>query len=109
MKEQKQSGKERGGGFKYDDGKLLAAIPFEDFPLGLTELIKVSTMGAKKYNRSSWTQVPNAEERYRDAMARHFIASFQENKDQESGLDHLAHLIWNALALMQLKGSKINE
>ena len=89
--------------YKYDNGKLLAAIPFEDFPNGMKEMIKVCTMGAEKYSRSSWRQVENAEQRYSDAMARHFLACFVEATDEESNLDHLAHLAWNCMALMELR------
>ncbi len=95
------------GGMKFDKGKLLANIPFEDFPLALRELIRVCTFGAKKYARSSWKTVPNAETRYGDARARHFIdASAGIDLDEESELDHLAHEAWNCLALLQLKLEK---
>ena len=88
---------------KYDGGKPLAAIPFEDFNDAIKELIRVCTFGANKYARSSWKNVENAERRYKDAMARHFIDQFVEDKDEESGLYHKAHLAWNALAVLQLE------
>lgn len=89
--------------FKRDAGKLLAAIPFEDFPDALLELFGVCTFGAEKYSRSSWKQVEGKETRYNDARARHFSSSFSEDLDPESGYDHLAHEAWNCLALLQLK------
>ena len=95
---------------KKDQGKLLAGIPFEDFPLAMQELIRVSTFGAQKYSRSSWKSVPDREVRYYDARARHFLGlnpdgSITEN-DIETGYDHLAHEIWNCMALLQLKLEK---
>ena len=91
---------------KYDSGKLLANIPFEDFPLAIKELIRVCTFGAQKYARSSWKTVSNGEQRYQDARARHFL---EVGKDEESELDHLAHEAWNCLALLQLKLEKQNQ
>lgn len=87
---------------KYDGGKNLAAIPFQDFPDAINELVKVCSFGARKYERSSWKGVPNAEVRYEDALARHFLSSYVEEKDSESALYHKAHLAWNALATLQL-------
>lgn len=89
--------------YKKDAGKLLAAIPFEDFPLALRELLGVCTFGAEKYSRSSWRKVDDRTTRYNDARARHFISSHTEDLDEESGFHHLAHEAWNCLALLQLK------
>jgi hypothetical protein len=94
---------------KFDGGKVLAAIPFQDFPLAIRELVQVCTFGAQKYDRSSWSTVPNAEVRYEDALARHFLAQYTENLDQESGLYHKAHLAWNALATLEMELRKLEE
>lgn len=92
---------------KYDSGKLLAAIPFEDFPLALKEIAKISTYGAVKYERSSWKTVSNKEIRYKDAMFRHLLEMMAgEELDDESKLLHHAHFAWNVLALLQLKLEK---
>lgn len=91
------------GGMKYDKGKLQAGILFEDFPLALKEVMNVATFGAQKYARSSWKTVPNARQRYGDALVRHQIEMNLEDKDPESNILHLAHFAWNALALLQLK------
>lgn len=89
---------------KYDEGKLLGNVIFEDFPDAIREVIRVATFGAKKYARSSWKTVSNGKQRYSDAKARHFLdASAGIDLDSESGLDHLAHEAWNALAVLQLK------
>jgi hypothetical protein len=87
---------------KYDGGKMFASLPFLDFPDAIQELIKVSTFGANKYARHSWKVVPNAMMRYEDALARHFLSQFIEDKDAESGISHKAHLAWNALATLQM-------
>lgn len=92
--------------FKADAGKLLAAIPFQDFPDAFRELLKVCTFGAEKYERSSWKHVPDKEVRYADARARHFVSSFHETVDSESRISHLAHEAWNCLALLQLEIEK---
>ena len=88
---------------KFDGGKLRASLIFDDFPDAMEELIRVADMGANKYEAHSWRTVSNAEERYRDALTRHFLASFKGVQDEESGLDHLAHMAWGCLALMELR------
>lgn len=58
--------------------------------------------GLEKYGEEgSWADVPNGRLRYRDAAARHFIAYVWRGKDEdeESGLNHLAHLAANLLFL----------
>lgn len=98
-------GQEGAVGMKYDNGKLLAAIPFQDFPRALKAVAGISTYGAKKYARSSWKGVPGARERYEDALHRHFLEYHISGKysvDDESGLLHFAHLAWNVLALLEL-------
>lgn len=94
---------------KFDGGKLRASLPFLDFPNAMEELVRVADMGSKKYEASSWKTVPNAEERYRDALTRHFLASFKGVQDEESGLDHLAHMAWGCMALMELRIAREKE
>lgn len=88
------------GGLKYDAGKVQAGVLI-DFRNALMEVAKVGTFGAEKYARDSWRQVENGEQRYTDALWRHLLAA--DEKDLESGLDHLAHLAWNILAVLELK------
>lgn len=94
---------------KYDGGKIRASLPFIDFPYGLQQLVGVADMGARKYEPHSWRTIENAEERYKDAIARHFLASFDDPVDEESGLDHLAHMAWNCLALMEFKKEREDD
>lgn len=79
----------RGEGFKADAGKpdwmLLPFGPVE-------EIVKVLTLGAKKYAPDNWQKVPEAERRYPAALLRHVVARLQgERFDPETGLPHLAH------------------
>ena len=88
---------------KFDKGKPQAHIPFEDFPRALFEVMRVSDFGANKYERSSWRDVPNRDQRYRDAYMRHFFQLWNGQRfDEETGLDHRAHIVWGLLASMQV-------
>lgn len=92
---------------KFDDGKVMAALPFEDFPHAIHAVARVGTFGAKKYARHSWKTVNDAFTRYQDAAYRHRLAIHMgEVTDSESGLPHRAHLVWNELVLLQLELSK---
>jgi hypothetical protein len=87
---------------KKDAGKTLMGLVYRDFALPLRFVAKVGTMGAKKYARGLWMEIPQ-EEVYRleDAMFRHWDAYVSgEFTDAESGLPHLAHFAWNAIALL---------
>lgn len=58
----------------------------------LGSVVDVLTYGAKKYAPHNWQKVPEARERYEDALERHLVAwRLGENVDPESGLPHLAH------------------
>lgn len=90
-------------GMKYDGGKQLANILFQDFPRALEAIVAIATFGAKKYKRNSWLTVPDALERYSDAMVRHQLAMGRgETYDPESRLLHYAHFAWNVLATLEL-------
>lgn len=97
---------------KKDLGKPYAALPFQDFPNGMQGLINVSTFGANKYSRGGWREVidngtvdvESSRTRIQDALFRHILAYLKgEEKDEESGEDHLSHAVWNMLALIELK------
>ena len=89
-------------GVKHDEGKVLAGL-IGDFGLALMEVARVGTFGAEKYTRGGWQSVPNGRERYNDAMWRHLLASSEEVIDPESGLEHELHMVWNALAKLELR------
>lgn len=75
-------------------------------PLALLELAKVAGMGAKKYSRGNYLNGYDWS-LCMDALSRHFLAwQSGEDVDDESGLPHMAHAAWHALALVsfQLRG-----
>lgn len=79
----------RGEGFKADAEKprwdLLPWGPVED-------IVRVLTLGARKYAPDNWQKVPEAPRRYLAALFRHIIARVRgERLDPETGLPHLAH------------------
>ena len=91
-------------GMKFDAGKLMAGLMVSDFANALLAVSEVTTFGAKKYAPRSWMTVPNARDRYNDALHRHLLmAAAGEKQDQESKLLHAAHVAWNALALLELE------
>lgn len=90
-------------GVKDDKDKMMARLIFSYFPRSLKAVGRVSTMGAKKYKPYGWESVPDALVRYDDAMGRHYLERYIEEIDPESDEDHLAHIAWNALAILELK------
>ena len=67
----------------------------------LRAVAAVLTYGAVKYARDSWQTVPDAKRRYEDALDRHLNAwKSGEQRDEESGMLHLAHAACNALFLL---------
>lgn len=69
----------------------------------LIEVAKVGTFGAAKYTDDGWVEVPDGFRRYEDAQQRHAAYRHMgEDHDPESGLLHLAHEAWNALAKLDL-------
>ena len=89
-------------GAKLDAGKVKAGV-LEDFSLALWEVARVGTFGAEKYTRGGWQEVPNGQERYKDAKWRHLLKKRHEENDQESDIEHMAHEAWNILAELELK------
>jgi len=97
-------------GMKYDGGKIIAGVILEDFPNAITGVCEVATFGANKYKRSSWQSVPNAIQRYTDAMMRHQLAKGRgETIDPESGLPHSYHIACNGLAIIELENVSNNS
>lgn len=72
-----------------------------DFKHAVVAVGEVGTFGANKYTDHGWLDVPQGPARYRDALLRHLFAD--ETHDPESGLPHLAHAAWNALAILELE------
>lgn len=89
-------------GVKHDDGKVMGQL-LGDFSRALMGVAEVGTFGAHKYTRGGWQHVPDAAQRYYDALWRHLLQANQEHADNESGLSHLEHAAWNILAVIELK------
>ena len=69
----------------------------------LEDVVKVYTFGAEKYEPNSWRGLEDGFERYKAALLRHLV-SFEngEELDEESGLPALAHMAWNAIAMLAI-------
>ena len=92
------------GAIKYDGGKApiyRGAISY--FPRAIEAVAAVSAFGANKYAWGGWRSVDNGVDRYSDAMVRHLASIAKgEDVDPDSGHSHLAHVAWNALAVLEL-------
>lgn len=87
-------------GVKFDEDKPKFSLMKTD---ALLEMVAVLTYGAKKYSPDNWKHLPNAKQRYFDAANRHMWQWFGgEERDQESGLHHLAHAMSSLMFLIQM-------
>lgn len=90
-------------GTKYDSGKLqYSLVP----PHALAEVARNLTAGLEKYKqRNNWQLVPNAEQRYLDALYRHLEAHRRgEIYDTDSttpNMPHMAAVAVNAMFLLE--------
>ena len=84
--------------YKLDAGKLRWAL----FPWGAAELVvQVLTVALAKYPPDGWKNVPNAKERYFDALQRHLVAWRKGEKlDPDDGLPHMAHAASDVLFIL---------
>jgi hypothetical protein len=87
-------------GRKHDQGKLRwGLLPWD----ALREIVRVLMKGAAKYAPGNWEHVPEARDRYFDALIRHVTAWYEgERNDPEWGLHHLAHACCCLLFLLAL-------
>lgn len=94
-------------GAKDDKAKPMAGVLL-DFSRALQTVVEVGTYGAKKYTRTGWATVPEGSQRYTDALVRHLLAIdvAPDGLDPETGLPHLAHVAWNALAVLELQARR---
>ena len=85
-------------GIKYDNGKLR----WDLLPLHLIEkVVDIYTFGAQKYAPNTWQNLKDGYQRYKAAMLRHLVEHEKGYRiDNESGREHLAHVAWNAIALL---------
>lgn len=91
-------------GSKLDAGKNQPSYAVEYFPRAIGAISDIGEFGARKYTRGGWKTVPDGKLRYKDAMLRHLLKEYIEGPyDQDSKLLHLAHLAWNAMAILELE------
>lgn len=103
--------------FKADAGKPRWVLLMRGCYKALASVVRVLTFavtptdqGGKGYVPHSWKEVPNAKERYEDALYRHLDAIRQgETKDPESGELHWAHVATNALFLAEFYESEKSD
>ena len=90
-------------GTKHDSGKNRLDMVFGAFCRALDAVGGVGTYGADKYTDDGWLFVDDNKRRYADAFLRHYLSHKRgELKDRESNHTHLAHMVWNALAVLEL-------
>lgn len=93
-----------GKGKKYDNGKSMVGTLCGVFPRALLGVGQCIAFGTKKYPKpDNWKLVENAFNRYQDSMMRHYLKFLAgQEKDSETKLLHLKHMVWNALAVLEL-------
>jgi len=81
----------KNGGIKFDSEKPdYSLLP----PNALEDVVKVLTIGAKKYDRDNWKKLDDLDNRYFAAAQRHMWALRKgEIYDDETGIHHAAHAI----------------
>lgn len=93
--------------------KIRMELVDQGFPLALLELAKVMTWANenKGYKDHDWKNIPNTENAFKGAAARHrvkfdaqrsFGNEMLDCTDEESGIIHLAHELFNTMALLEL-------
>lgn len=91
-------------GAKGDANKLRPWLVLGAFSSALEQVVEVGTLGAKKYTDNGWTEVPNGFNRYMDAFGRHLLKYGKgEMYDQDLGTKHIANMIWNLLAALEIE------
>ena len=93
-----------GKGKKYDNGKSMVGTLCRVFPRALLGIGQCIAFGTKKYPKpDNWKLVDGAFTRYQDSMMRHYLKFLAgQEKDSETNLLHLKHMVWNALAVLEL-------
>ena len=100
-------------GAKLDNGKVLPWLCISGFSRALEEVAMVTTMGALKYTRNGWMEVPNGAERYMEAFGRHMLALGRgevfDNGPGGTNCMHKAQAIWNLMASLELELRQANQ
>ena len=93
-------------GVKDNSKKLPMSKLKVQFPNALQAVVLCSSMGHEKYKDAdedwlNFTRVPGGSETYRDACERHSLHEVGD-VDEESGLPHLFHELWNKMAEVEI-------
>lgn len=93
-------------GVKDNDKKLPMSKLKVQFPNALQAVVLCSSMGHEKYKDTdedwlNFLRVPGGSETYRDACERHSLYEVGD-VDEESGLPHLFHELWNKMAEVEI-------
>jgi hypothetical protein len=94
---------------RFNEGKPQLSYML-DAPRAMIGLTKAFEAGAKKYSRDNWKK---GLDRYEiiDCLMRHLLkAQAGQLNDEETGVNHLNHVLWNALVLAdQFNGEEFDE
>lgn len=74
-----------------------------DFPTAVEAFCRVKELGAIKYERDNWKAGGKPDREYISAVGRH-ISAFKQGETfaTDTGCLHLAHAMWNVMALIEL-------
>lgn len=92
-------------GCKLSAGKPKLSFAIDGFPMALKAVSAVGQFGheEKGYGLNSWKTVPDGEKEYHEARYRHQTDIAKgEYRDPQSKYPHLFHVVWNALAELEL-------
>ena len=80
------------------------------FPTAVEALCRVMELGAVKYERDNWKRGGKPDREYISAVGRH-ISAFKQGVTvaPDTGCLHLAHAMWNLMALIELNGSGVTH
>ena len=95
--EESQMGKETAA--RFSEGKVRHDL-VPSYPI--RELAKIYTYGCKKYDEDNWRKGLRWRKDVIGSLKRHLDSWIRgEQNDDESGLHHLAHVLWNTCTLME--------
>ena len=85
-------------GLKDNNGKLRVDLVTAECIEGMAEVLGY---GARKYKANSWQNVENGKDEHYAALLRHLLAWRRgEINDPETNLNHIKHVLTNAMFLL---------
>ena len=89
---------------RFNEGKPQLSYML-DAPNAMIGLCKAFEAGAEKYSRDNWKKGLDRKELI-DCLMRHLVkAEAGDPVDEETGVDHLYHVVWNAVVLAEQYGN----